>query len=264
MESRMEHLSAAAPDLSVEMSRLRLDMEAGCAPDPGRLTKVAQDLEGAVDQWEDAVARLRLSSDFQTREYAKLTQGHLSNHNMTVEAVSSMVRWQARCMRAMAENAPPPLPPASVDLARLLESDREDGGPSKAPPEVSSMAAAKQITATPFDGKEAAFESPVVKDEYARLCRDHVSLIELGGKFGEFDPLGKIRFLDEIKAVQERWDVFFARFSLMGALNRDYVRQCSAFLASMGMTEPEYRQLLEQCHDMMREEANAERSLLGL
>ncbi|ACI65427.1 predicted protein, partial [Phaeodactylum tricornutum CCAP 1055/1] len=81
------------------------------------------------------------------------------------------------------------------------------------------------------------FQSPTVKDEYEKLCRDHMSLIQFGGKYAEFDPLGKIRYLDEIEKIEDRWEVFFARFKLMGFLNKSYVTQCNDFLASMGLDE---------------------------
>ena len=60
-----------------------------------------------------------------------------------------------------------------------------------------------------------------------------------------------------------RWDVFFARFKLMGQLDPDYVKQCDQFLASMGMKEEEYKQLFKKCHTLMREEAEAERNLFA-
>ena len=128
---------------------------------------------------------------------------------------------------------------------------------------MTAMAAADKITATPFSGDEAAFGSETVKSEYMHLCRDHMGLIEFGGKYDEFDPTGKLYYLDEIEKIEERWDIFFARFNLLGALNQQYVRQCDAFLASLGLNETEFRQLLKQCHEKMREDADRERNQLG-
>ena len=113
--------------------------------------------------------------------------------------------------------------------------------------------------------------------------------------------------------MEARWDIFFARFSLVGALNADFKvrigarvspnpnpapapnpnpnpltltptlsltltltrtrtrtpplplcpnpdqRQSDAFLQSMGLTPPSFRALLGEAHQMMREEAEAER-----
>jgi len=271
IEPRMESLSSATPQFATEMARLQLEVQMGQSPDPDRLRKVADALDSAVEDWENLVTRLRLSQDFQTREYAKLTQAHLSNHNETIEGVAAMVRWQAGCMRAMADDTQPPMPPPGLDLTKIMEQAEKaqqggDGGASDgqpSPPSLAAITAAEKITAVPFNGDEPAFDSPTVKDEYERLCRDHMQLIEFGGKFDGFDPLGKMYYLDEIEKIQDRWDVFFARFKLMGALNQEYVRQCEAFLASMNMDEEGYRKLLQQSHDMMREEAEAQRNLVG-
>lgn len=259
IEPRMESLNSMGPQFATEMARLQLDMQMGQTPDKDRLLTVADDLDAAVSDWENLVTRLRLSQDFQTREYAKLTQAHLDNHGETVENIASVMRWQAGCMRAMANQTPPPMPPPGIDLQKMMEQANDKDRPS-----ITAMTAAEQITATPFTGNEPAFESPTVKEEYEKLCRDHVSLIEFGSKYDGFDPLGKLYYLDEIEKVEERWDVFFARFSLMGALNKQYIRQCNNFLAGMGMNEEDYRKLLKKCHQMMRDDADAERNRLGL
>jgi len=273
-EFRMEKLGADAPQFATEMARLQLDMQLGDGklPDPDRLRKVADSLEEAVSGWEDALARLKLSGDFQTREYAKLTQAHLAAHDESVEGIAAALKWQAACMKAMADGTPPPMPPPEVDLAKLMEQAQkaqkqqegggDEDGAARPPPSMAAMTAAQKITETPFKGTEAAFDSPTVKDEYEKLCRDHMALIEFGEKFESFDPLGKIAYLDEIEKIQERWDIFFARFSLMGALNKEYVRQCEEFLSSMGLSEQEFRELLKRSHDLMREEAELQRNLV--
>lgn len=125
---------------------------------------------------------------------------------------------------------------------------------------MAQMSAAEQITSNPFTGNEAAFKEPMVKEEYERLCRDHNGLVTFGVKYGEFDPLGKLAFLNEVEKIQERWDIFFARFSLMNAIDPVYKKQCDAFLQSMNMTEESYRELLKKCHDLMRKEAEDERN----
>jgi hypothetical protein len=67
-------------------------------------------------------------------------------------------------------------------------------------------------------------------------------------------------FLDQIEALEERWDVFFARFSLMGMLEPVYVEECKKFLASMNMDETDFRTLLKRAHHLMREDAERERN----
>ncbi|GAX27793.1 hypothetical protein FisN_13Hh100 [Fistulifera solaris] len=258
LEPKMEAINAAGPEFAKEMTKIQLDMSIGEMPDPERLHRVADGLEQAVDQWESLVARLRLSSDFQTREYAKLTQAHLQSHGMTVDGIASMIRWQAGCMRAMANNTPPPMPPANMDLEQLMNNSNQQ---QREKPSITAMAAAEAITATPFSKNSPAFDAPNVKQEHDALCRDHRNLIEFGAKYDSFDPLGKLYYLDEIEKIEDRWDVFFTRFKLMGQLDATYLQQCDRFLASMGMNEEEYRKLLKQSHALMRAEAEAERNL---
>ena len=256
MEPSVEDIQKTGPEFASEMARIQLDIQTGNTPDTDRLMRVADGLEHAVSQWETLITRLRLSEDFQTREYAKLTQAHLDTHGVTVDSVAAMMRWQAGCMRAMGQNTPPPMPPPEMDLEKLMAQANSD---TKAP-SITAMSAAQSITASPFSPDCPAFDSPNVKEEYEALCRDHIALIKFGAKFESFDPLGKIRYLDEVEKIEERWDVFFTRFSLMGHLDKRYLDQCDQYLASMGMTEKEYRNLLKKAHVMMRNEAEMERS----
>jgi len=255
--------SATDWDLPTEMQRVGKEMQMGVTPDPERLLRVADGMDQSVDMWQQLMTRLRISSDFQAREYAKLTQAHLASHGVSMESTASIMKWQSGCMRAMAKNLPPPMPPPDLDLNSMMMAQAGNEGQQK-PPSITSMAAAKQILSQPFTGNEKAFESPMVTEEYEKLCQDHQAMIEFGAKYDSFDPLGKLRYLDEMDKIQERWDVFFARFSLMGELSQDYVEQCNAFLVSMNMDEEGYRTLLKECHELMRKDAEAERSRLGI
>jgi hypothetical protein len=256
MEPKMEAMSAAGPKLHEDIARVQLDMQTGQMPDPERLIKVAEGLEAAVHQWETLHARLRLSQDFQTREFGKLTQAHLEAYGVTVTGLVAMMRWQSGCMKAMARNTPPPMPPRELDLAKMMAQDSN----RKPAPSVAAMTAAEKINRPPFSPNSKVFDSPNVKGEYEALCRDHMALVEFGGNYETFDPLGKLRYLDEVEKIEERWDIFFARFKLLGELDAAYIDQCNEFLASMGMTEDDYRKLLKKCHQIMREEAEIERN----
>ena len=57
-----------------------------------------------------------------------------------------------------------------------------------------------------------------------------------------------------------RWDVFVGRFELMGALNSDFREQTGDFLNSMGMSVGTFREVLQEAHDSMRRDAEAERA----
>lgn len=254
VEPRIEELNSQAPEFASEVARIQMDVQMGNEPDKDRLFRVADGIDKAVENWESLLARLKLSGDFQIREYSKLTQAHLASSGVSPQSVASMMRWQAGCMRAMALNAPPPMPPSDLDLQQLMRSAASD----KPPPSLTQMSAAEKISCNPFD--DSALKTETIKKEYEQLCRDHRSLIEFGARYATFDPSGKIAFIDEIEKIEERWDVFFTRFSLMGELNGEFLRQCNAFLDSMNLNEGEYRLLLKKAHEIMRHDAEVERN----
>jgi Domain of unknown function (DUF1825) len=160
-----------------------------------------------------------------------------------------------------------PVPPGNVDVSKLVQ--QLQGGsstaitsesPSRACLLVALTKAAEHMAVPPFRLDDAAFGSPIVAQEYATLCVDHMNLIELGSEYNEFVPSSKLFFLDRVESIGERWDIFFARFKLLGVLNPDYVQQSNACLASLGLTETEFRQLLRQSHEKMRIEATKQQA----
>ena len=268
MEQVTEMASSSVPDLATEMTRIQVEMQSGTMPDPERLNKVADEMDRYVDQWESLMTRLKISPDFQTKEYAKLTEAHLSESSMSSNSITGMMKWQTACMRAVASNTPPPMPPPDLDLEAMMKLSQQaqsgevgDNMPPP-PPSISSMQAAGAINASPFDEKD--FETAAIKDEYVQLVRDHSSLIDFGSKYDTFDPLGKLAYLDEVEKIEERWDVFFLRFKLMGVLNKDYEKQCNQFLATMNLTEEDVRKLLKKAHQLMRDDAERERNSTAL
>jgi hypothetical protein len=256
LDNKMSRLERATPDFAMDMARIQQEMEAGRTPSSEKLISVASGLEEAVADWEELMTRLRISPDFQTKEYAKITQAHLDKYGQSIEGIAQMMRWQSGCMKALARNVPPPFPPPGIDLMKMASVSK-----SGKPPSLSNMVNARYISSTPFKGSEKVFkENPIVKNEYEALCRDHSRLIEMGGNYGQFDPAGKSVFLDQIEALEERWDIFFARFSLMGMLEPVYVEECNKFLASMNLDESDFRSLLKRAHQCMREDAERERN----
>lgn len=163
-------------------------------------------------------------------------------------------------MKAMADNTPPPMPPPSIDLQALMQQAQD--GTQKSPPTIRAMKdAAESITASPFDPEVVFRDSPLVEEEYKKLVLDHSKLITFGATYADFDPLGKLAYLDEIEKIEERWESFFFRFKLMGKINEEYKKQCDIYLASMNMGESEFRELLSKSHQLMRQDAERERDL---
>ena len=54
--------------------------------------------------------------------------------------------------------------------------------------------------------------------------------------------------------------IFFARFQLLDALNHTYVKECKAFLQTMGLTEQDFGDILDLAHETMRNDAEQERN----
>ena len=258
VDSGMGSLASKSQSFMADMARLQLDSQMGTEPDPAKVEAVANEVAAALEEWELLMTRLRLSTDFQSREYFKLTEAHLSGQGQSLQAIGLAMRWQVDAMRAFAKGQMPPMPPAGLDL-EAMSRQQEQGGGGGGGGMAGALGGPPAIDTTPFDGSEPAFESPVVKEEYEALCREHAALVSLGASYGSYDALGKLAFLDALDAVEGRWDIFFTRFSLVGALNADFKRQSDAFLQSMGLSPQSFRALLGKAHQIMRDEAEAER-----
>ncbi|CAE8634301.1 unnamed protein product [Polarella glacialis] len=244
----MGELTKSGPNFATEMARIQLDMQMGQQPDLPRVRQLADELDSSYSKWQVLMTKLRYGDDFQSREYFKLTSVHMQRQGKSLEDMGQMVKYQVECMRAFADGRMPPFPPPGLDLTT----------PPGSSPTAAGMSSAG-IQADPFDGTESIFQSKLVKDEYDAVCRDHRQLITLGERYGSFDPLGKLAFLDQLGAIQVRWDVFFARLGLVGALNPDFKEQSQQFLSSMGLEPLQFRSLIDEAHLVMRREAESER-----
>jgi len=250
------------PKFASEMARIELQLQMGQTPDPDRVRSLADELTAAEGRWGAMLSRMQLLEDFQAREYYKLTVAFAKRNGESMESIGLGMRWQADCMRSMANGQMPPMPPPGLDLAKLeqqAQAQGRGGGMSM----LAQVNAAQSVDAQPLTGDEPAFESDVVRDEFKALCSSHASIIKLGESYGTFDPMGKVAFLDALEAVESRWDTFFKRFELLGQLNPEFGRQTDAVLESMGMSADDFRAVLSEAHELMREDAEAERRAMA-
>jgi hypothetical protein len=118
---------------------------------------------------------------------------------------------------------------------------------------------------TPFtkfettDFKPDFLSSEPIVDEYEQLIKEHTSLIlEIGPEYGELDPLEKLVFLEEINDIEDRWNIFFHRAKLMGALNPDRQKEIEVYLKSTGLSEDEYKLVHKLSLQRIRDEATKE------
>ena len=56
------------PKFATEMARLQLTMSTGGEPDVKRVRELADQLSTAEESWRAVLTRMRLSTDFQSRE----------------------------------------------------------------------------------------------------------------------------------------------------------------------------------------------------
>ena len=243
------------PRFAAEMARINLQMQTGEQPDTEKVKQLANELYKAEEDWRTMLTRMRMTDDFQSREYYKMTEAWTLRQGESLETMGLMMRWQADNMKAFATGGMPLPPPPGIDLDKLAQQQQSGGAPSNMMTQVSSS---QSITAQPFTPDSAAFESDVVRTEYEQLCRDHAGIIKLGESYGSFDWRGKLAFIDSLEAVEGRRDTFYARFQLMGALNSEFEEQTSAFLESMGMSATIWREVLGEAHGIMRKEAEEE------
>jgi hypothetical protein len=137
------------------------------------------------------------------------------------------MKWQSGCTKAMADNTPPPMPPPDLDLMKMMEQSNTD----TPPPSITSMTSAEKITATPFSDDSDMFDSPTVRDEYKQLCEDHANLIEMGASYSNFDPSGKIAYIDEIERL-----MVDGKYSLRDS--RSWANSTRSFLGSVTPFSP--------------------------
>jgi hypothetical protein len=253
------NIHTVTPQFASEMSSIDQDLDAGKVPDKAMVLRVYSKMSQTTNRWDRLMDSFQNSPDFQTRERARLLQVHMGKTGTTFDLMGSMMRYKTEVLKALAYDEPLPEPPSDIDIEKIIQRNSEiQASLPKDNHFLTAMTVADIMDCQPFTGNEAAFDSPIVSEEYIRLCEDHASLIEFGATYENFDRIGKLLYLDEIDKIQERWDIFFTRFSLLGALNKDYIDQCDSVFASLGMKEADYRQNLKDCHDLMRKEAERE------
>lgn len=258
-----ELVKSKMPRLLAEVVELQSSMRAGNVAElirnRDRIATLAEDLTQAEEQWRVLLTRMRMATDFQSREYYKIALEWTRRQGESLEKMGEMMRYSAESMRAVAAGQPPLLPPRGYDAAKLVNLFVRQGAAAGLSV-VAMMATSQGVDALPFTGREAAFESDIVSAEYEKLCNDHKSIIKFGEQFGSFDPPGQIAFLDALEAVEGRWDVFFSRFKLLGQLDPGFEAQSTAFLDSLGMDAQEFREMLIAAHALLRKDAEEERT----
>lgn len=258
-----ELVTSRMPRLLGDLAKLQSSVRTGDLAELMRnreqMAALADDLAQAEEEWRVLLARMRMATDFQSREYHKIAVSWTRWQGESLDTMGSMMRYSAETMRSVAAGVPPAPPPRGYDPAKLMSLWVRQGSAAGLSV-VATRAAGGSSGDLPFTGREGPFSSEVVAEEYRKLCDDHRGLISFGERFGDFDPLGQVAFLDALEAVEERWDVFFSRFRLLDQLNPVFEAQARAFLDALGMDAGEFRELLHNAHGLLRADAEADRA----
>jgi hypothetical protein len=104
------------------------------------------------------------------------------------------------------------------------------------------------------------FDSEIVQHEAKNLFEDYQSLMQLGGSYGKFDREGKLKFIEQMEAMMERYRVFMKRFELSDDfMARMTVEQLNTHLGQFGMTS---RQMFDQMSQtLVRMKQDAEKTV---
>lgn len=246
MEKKKNNLVYLSPAYSEEIDRLERDLQLGGATATQRLITTAAMMDNCATDWQSFLDELEAAEDFQTREMRAFNQQ--VNKVMGEDGADTveLLRWQGAVCRSIAVGTQPPEAPPGVDVNDLV--DKAQKGP------VGYRADKRAVSAKPFNVNSMG-AGPVVLAEYIKLVSEHKSLIERGSTYGSFSPEMQISYLDAIAEIQDRWDIFFKRSSLMGSLDPSFVEQANDLLEQYNLDQIFYRTLLDEAHQEMRKEA---------
>lgn len=245
LDSEMKSMTSGAGDMNRKFAAIALDAQMGTAPDPNAVRPLAEQMRETNDLWKVSLARMQYTEDFQGLEYFKLMEAQMKSKGTSLKQVQDLMTWQMDGMLAFCENRPPPPMPAGVTPEIMQQMDGNSPMMGQPP----------SLTSWPFDRNCKSMQSAVVKGELDELVRDHEQLIKMGANYGSFDAAGKEIFIDQIEAIESRWEIFMKRFELLGELNPQYAKESQEFLAQMGLQPSEFRQLLRDAHETMRADA---------
>lgn len=244
----MSKIAGVGQDLAMKMARIQLSAQMGQQVDVSSFRELADQLDAAVQSWKVSQDLMRSNLDFQTVEFHLMTSCHVERSGFSMDEMYEQLLWQVQAMRATADGRPPPPKPPGGLRQSVFNSGFKW---AQSPP---------LISAEPFrNGGSEVFGSELIQDEYESIFKEHRNLIQLGERFGAFDPRGRLSFIDALEAVEARWDVFFSRISLMDAINPQFVEQTEEYIRAMGLEgTADLRALLKEAHDRMREQARKE------
>ena len=250
IDREMGLLSYQATDLARRFQGITTGLTGGMMPDREAVKQLAEEMGSVNERWRVLLARFQLSSDFQQLELFKLTEARLAENDVSFMQMQESMAWQVEAMKKFAEGQPPPPMPPTVEKIMSSPQGQEALGQGMG-------IGSSGVTALPFIEGSKAVQSEVVQTELNDLVTQHKELVKLGAMYGKMDRGGKLIYLDQIEALEQRWGVFLKRFELMGELNPEFVSQTASYLAKLQIkSDEEFLALLQSARDIMRADAD--------
>ena len=178
-----------------------------------------------LGEWERLVTFRDSSNDYQLREFCR--EPHLF-HNQVSTMEETLV---VTCQRLMKQQK------QSKDTTNILEQL------AKQATAVGFDQVPQDISAGPFLPEVFQSQCRVAQLEVLELLDDHKKIIEQGFAFGALDVAQQNKYQASLQDIEDRWEIAFHRYKLMDGVNPEYVTQCQLWLAEVGLTENEYKEL---------------------
>ncbi|KAJ7532300.1 hypothetical protein O6H91_14G081800 [Diphasiastrum complanatum] len=107
--------------------------------------------------------------------------------------------------------------------------------------------------------QQAFFESSIVQAESDRLRTDYSAMLKLGRKYGKFDRPGKIFYIQEMKNLIERWQIFVKRMELVDDFSaKSVLTKLRTEVGPLGLSNLDLADSMYVVLDEMRKDAEAE------
>jgi Domain of unknown function (DUF1825) len=90
------------------------------------------------------------------------------------------------------------------------------------------------------------FDSEIVQQEAKDVFQTYQSLVQMGNQYGKFDREGKIRYIEQMEEVMDRFKIMMKRFELSDDFSaRLTMEQLKTQLGQFGMTP---QQMFDNMH----------------
>ncbi len=104
------------------------------------------------------------------------------------------------------------------------------------------------------------FDSEIVQEEAKQLFQDFQNLMQLGGRYGQFDREGKKIFIEQMEELLERQRIFMKRLELSDDFMAQMtIKQLQTQLGGFGVSLSQMFDHMNRTLERMKAEAESER-----